>query len=432
MPDAPSNPGPSPAAGGPPVGGWRLPVRIRVPERDELLAMALATLAVGLVLGLAIGPGLGTAGRVLPVISAPLAQLPITPEVSDESSPETTLPVLAAPAGSDPGAAPIPLAPAPVTLAAVPVTPEAPPDPAPASPSPSSSPAPPDTPDPAPPAVPDGLPISGTVLASSVNGKSFSVADSSGNLQTVFSDFPPEPGARISTTVLPLVNGTFSEYGGRRTLATRERATVRGMISYVDAELGVLVLSNRGTSLPLDGSAVANELVPPSNPVDPEALPPLGDGDWVKVSLVLVDPELKQASENRGAFAAAADLEPSPEKLNADPDPATGRPDFGLRIESLERLDETATRIELTGKLLTLDRRAGRLLMSADSVGLLDRTIEITTPSGFDFSGVKKGRVYSATVRLTAAGELRLTGFSPGYSGRAADDRTEVFGEQGF
>lgn len=429
MPDAPSNPGSSPAA-----GGLRLPVRIRVPERDELLAMALATLAVGLVLGLAIGPGLGTAGRVLPVISTPLAQLPITPEVSDESSPQATLPVLAAPAGSGSGAAATPLAPAPapVTLAAAPVTPEAPPDPAPVSPSPASSPTPPNTTDPAPTPVADGLPIAGTVLASSVNGKSFSLVDSSGNLQTVFSDFPPGPGARISTTVLPLVNGTFSEYGGRRTLATRERATVRGMISYVDVELGVLVLSNRGTSLPLDGSGVADELVPPSNPVDPDALPPLGDGDWVKVSLALVDPQAQQASVNRRTVAAAAEIESSPEKLNGDPDPVAGRPDFGLRIESLERLDETATRIELTGKLLTLDRRAGRLLMSADSVGLLDRTIEITTPSGFDFSGVKKGRVYSATVRLTAAGELRLTGFSPGYSGRAADDRTEVFGEQGF
>jgi hypothetical protein len=268
------------------------------------------------------------------------------------------------------------------------------------------------------------------VLASSVNNKSYSLADSSGNLQTVFSDFAPEPGERISTTVLPLVNGTFSEYGGRRTLASRERAKVRGMISFVEAELGVLVLSNRGTSLPLDGSAVSDELLPPADPTDPDALPPLGEGDWVEVTLAFEDPEPAQSSAVRRSAAVSADTDTPVD--GQDPDPAAGPPDLGPRIEALERLDETATRIELTGKLLELDSQSGRLVLSADSVGLLDGTIGITTPPSFDFTGVKVGRVYSATVRVTAAGEFRLTGFSPGYSGRGADDRSEVFGEQGY
>jgi hypothetical protein len=220
-----------------------------------------------------------------------------------------------------------------------------------------------------------------------------------------------------------LVNGTFSEYGGRRTTATRERTTVRGMVSYVDAQLGILVLSIRGTSLPLDGKAVSAELLP-ADPDDPDAPPPLGDGDWVEVDLLLADPEQDPSrSGNRVRAEVTA--------TRADDIPAEG-PALSLRIEALERLDETATSIELTGRLLELDRRQARLLMSADSVGLLAGTIEITTPPGFDFAGVGVGRVYSATVRRNAAGGLRLTGFSPGYSVRAADDPAEVFGEQGF
>jgi hypothetical protein len=255
--------------------------------------MALATLAIGLVLGLAIGPGLGDAGRVLPIISPPLAQVPTDPNVSDDGESETALPVLAAPAGSDSGGgAPAPASPAP-TVVATPIAPDPAPEPVPVDPPAAPAPEPPDTsePPPTPSTEPEGLPVAGTVLASSVNGKSFSLAENTGNLQTVYSDFPPEPGERISTTVLPLVNGTFSEYGGRRTLASRERATVRGMVSYVDPELGVLVLSNRGTSLPLDGSAISDQLLPPQDPNDPEALPPLAGGDWIEVRLVVVDPE---------------------------------------------------------------------------------------------------------------------------------------------
>jgi hypothetical protein len=393
--------------------------------------MALATLAMGLVLGLAIGPGLGNAGRVLPIISPPLAQIPTDPNVSDEGASETALPVLAAPAGSESGGpAPAPVTPAPTVVATTPVATEPTPEPEPEEPPPAAAPAPPDTsePVPTPSTEPEGLPVAGTVLASSVNGKSFSLAENTGNLQTVYSDFPPEPGERISTTVLPLVNGTFSEYGGRRTLASRERATVRGMVSYVDPELGVLVLSNRGTSLPLDGSDVSDQLLPPQDPNDPDALPPLSSGDWIEVRLLLVDPEPDPASASRWADASVSDGE-DPE---ADPDPPVEPPELSLKIESLERLDETATRIELTGKLVSLDRKAGRLVMSVDSVGLLEGSIGITTPPGFDFAGVKSGRVYSATVRRTANGDFRLTGFSPGYSGRAADDRSEIFGEQGY
>ncbi|MEX0620600.1 MAG: hypothetical protein WD181_03380 [Solirubrobacterales bacterium] len=409
-------------------GGWRLPVRIRVPERDELLAMALATLAMGLVLGLAIGPGLGSAGRVLPIIAGPLAQIPAATDSSADGNSDTTLPVLSAPAGSDSAASGSPAPAGSQTVAAV--TPDfTSVEPAPEEPVTTTSGAPPETPepDPAPEPAPETLPLAGTVLASSVNGRSFSLADRRGNLQTIFSEFPPTAGERIRTTVLPLVNGTFSEYGGRQSLADRDRATVRGMISFLDPELGVVVLSNRGTSLPLDGSNLPEGMLSavPSDSTNPST--PLAEGDWVEVDLLLVEPDIEQASTDL-LSAEGADQALSPEDASTEP----VRPDFGLLIESLKSLEETASRIELTGRLLEIDPQDRTLVISADSVGLLESSIEMTAPQSFDLSGLKLGRVYSATVRRTAAGDLRLTGFSPGYSGKAADDGDSVFGEQGY
>ncbi len=434
----PGRPAPAVRQAPPPVAGPRLPVRIRVPERDELLAMGLATLAVGLVLGLAIGPGLGTAGRIFPVITPQVAQVPIDPLVDDSEDSTDILPVLAAPAGSDSGGgsstAP---APAPTTLAAAPVAPAPVPEPVPVEPPPS--PAPPPTPDPAPtpdptPTEPEGqtLPISGTVLAASVNGKSFSIADSDGNLQTVFGDAPPGVGESISTSVLPLANGTFAESGGRSTLRTRKRATVKGMISYADPEIGVIVLSNRGTSLPLDGEEVFDDLVDTSlQSASADENLDL-EGQWVRLELSILDREqeseqLKSARPRSVQAVDPAESDPVPEETADQP-----RPDFGLRAVSVELLDETAASIELTGKVLSIDEAEASFVMAADSLGLLEAQITIVVPEKFKLSSVVPGKVYSATVRRTSSGKLRLSGFSPAFSGRAADRTADIFGEQGY
>ncbi len=413
----------SSASGG--LAGWRLPWRIKVPERDELIAYAVATLAMGLVLGLAIGPGLGGADRILPIISPPVAAVPTLPQEEGEADLPTALPPLGAPAGSEttviPAASPTP---APVVVAAAPATPapvEVPP-PA-AEPPPAVAPPPPA---PAPTPVPppddggsDALTLKGTVLAQAGTGRAYSMADTSGNLLTVFSAEPADPGYVVSVPVEPLANGTFGEDGLRQAVNIRKRTTVKGMVSWVDPVTGVLVLSNRGVSLPLDASGVLDPQQPPPEP-----------GAWVETDLLIEEvPEVStSALSGRAGPGPLADPDPDPAVI---PPAETFDPSsLNLKIESLTPLGEQSDTIELSGRVETVDPDLGVITISVDSLGLLSGVVEISLPERFPSDLVKPGRYYSTTVRVLPDGTFRLTGFSPAFNRKAADDRSEAFGEQ--
>jgi hypothetical protein len=425
----------SAASGGP--DGWRLPWRIKVPERDELIAYAVATLAMGLVLGLAIGPGLGGADRILPIISPPVAAVPTLPQEEGEADLPTALPPLGAPAGSEtsviPAASP---SPAPVVVAAAPATPapvEVPP-PA-AEPPPAVAPPPPA---PAPTPVPppddggsDALTLKGTVLAQAGTGRAYSMADTSGNLLTVFSAEPADPGYVVSVPVEPLANGTFGEDGLRQAVNIRKRTSVKGMVSWVDPVTRILVLSNRGASLPLDASSVLDPQQPPPEP-----------GAWVETELLIEEvPEVSAsklpARDAPGSRADSGPAEVPPAGEPAADDPADDPPvesldpaSLNLKIESLTPLGEQSETIELSGKVETVDPELGLITISVDSLGLLSGVVEVSLPPRFPADRVQPGRFYSATVRVLPDGSFRLTGFSPAFNRKAADDRSEAFGEQ--
>jgi hypothetical protein len=402
------------------AGLRRLPWRIKVPARDELIAYAVATLAMGLVLGLAIGPGLGGADRILPIISPPVAAVPALPQEEGEVDLPTALPPLGAPAGSETTVIPAPAQPAPVAVLAPAPAPAPVPDVAP-PPAPVPAPAEPSTPAPPPAPVPppedgddDALTLKGTVLAQSGTGRSYSMADTSGNLLTVFSAEPAEPGYVVSVPVVPLANGTFGEDGLRQALSLRTRTTVKGMVSWIDPVTGVLVLSNRGVSLPLNASGVLDPQLPPPEP-----------GAWVETELMIEEVPEVSASER------STDGDP-PEggPVDEPPGEALDPSSLNLRIESLTPLGEQSDTIELSGKVETVDLELALIRISVDSLGLLSGVIEVGVPDRFPAERVQVGRFYSATVRVLPDGSFRLTGFSPAFNRKAADDSSEVFGEQ--
>ena len=84
----------------PPKEPRRLPFRLKVPERNELIAYALATLAMGLMVGLAIGPMVNGAAKIVPIIIAPL---PGGEEETEVTGTVADVPALQSPAGSDSG-----------------------------------------------------------------------------------------------------------------------------------------------------------------------------------------------------------------------------------------------------------------------------------------------------------------------------------------
>ena len=86
------------------AASWRLPVVIPVPNRDNLIAMGLMALSVGLLVGVAIGPLLGPAGSAVAGIVAPSATAPTedtTTAATDTTEPAAEGVGLQSPAGSE-------------------------------------------------------------------------------------------------------------------------------------------------------------------------------------------------------------------------------------------------------------------------------------------------------------------------------------------
>lgn len=379
------------------VTSARFPVRIKVPNRDELIAAGLSTLALGLVLGLAIGPGFGGTGSILPAFAGPLA--PILPGISGDEGVE--LPTLQAPAGSSG---------APQTVAAAP--PSVATDPGPTivyvdGPAPADPPVTQAGNEPGPSTNPggggggggeeEGLPLEATVVGVSVTGRSYAVADDSGNLFTIFSNGVPAVGDRVATEIFPLSNGTFGQLGDRTSKGRQPRTTMRGVVSYVDGEVGILVLSSRGTSIPVSFEPV---------PVEGEDPPQVGTSLTAEVEVV----------ESSAALRSSADDEVE-----------AARP--LLRMISAEATFYEDTAVEFNGPVRALDREGRTIEIAADGEGLLDGTVRLGLPRGFDFGLVVVERAYSVTARRDPQGVLQVTGLSPASSRKGADDRSSAFGE---
>ncbi len=380
----------------------RLPVRIEVPGRDELIAAGLATLAMGLVLGLAIGPGGTGPGSLLPAYAGPLAS--VAPLLGDDSG-ESSLPTLGSPAGgtSDGGGGAV------QTVAAVPA-----PDTGISTTTSYVEPPPADS-TPVTPAgnggggggggsgdggdggdEPEGLPLTATVVGVSVTGRSYAVADDSGNLFAVYANGVPAVGDRVETGILPLANGTFVEAGTRVTKGQRATATMRGVVSFIDREAGVMVISSRGTSVPVDLDRT----------VVPEEGEDLAVGYDATVDVEVVEPA-------------------PPSEDPEEPQPSNRR----LRVVSAEATPNPSSAIELTGVVKAISVEDRTFEVAADSDGLIDSVVTVEAPTSLDLSLVKTGRAYSITIRRAEEGDLRLTGLSPAFSRKAADDRTAAFGE---
>ncbi|MGK2933351.1 MAG: hypothetical protein ACSLFD_11425, partial [Solirubrobacterales bacterium] len=84
------------------ASSWKLPVRVPVPNRDNLIAMGLMALAFGLMVGVALGPALGDSSNAgataVPGVAAAVPETPLADEVAETG---TEVPALGAPAGSE-------------------------------------------------------------------------------------------------------------------------------------------------------------------------------------------------------------------------------------------------------------------------------------------------------------------------------------------
>lgn len=372
----------------------QLPFRLKVPERNELIAFALATLAVGLMVGLAIGPMIaGTASPITLLIPGTA-----TDEGGTEETTTALTPRLGSPAGSkgggqtNAGETTVVSAPAPVVVETP--APEAPVEEPVAEDPPTEPAAVPDKkdpkPDPDPEPEPKGVLLEGTVLANSPSTKTYWV-NSGGDLVTIFASTVPDPGLVVSTRVLPLSNGTLTESDGRSAVDIAKTSQLKAVVSYVNPNAGLVVLSGRGASLPVYAA-------------DPANLSGVEQGSTVDAGLRLDVPD----PEN---FVSRAGVDPS---------------ELSIQLESIETV-AAAEEIDLTGRLVSVDVEKSLISMVVDSTGQIDSTVELPVPSDFPFDSFKVGRSYSATA-TRVDGTLQLVGFSPATGKAAANDPVRAFG----
>jgi hypothetical protein len=378
------------------VAGWKLPVRIPVPNRDNLIAMGLMALAFGLMVGVAIGPALGSSSNAgATVVSPAPAASPETPTTGTTVADLSGAPALGAPAGgtvSDSGGdtggtglastgddsfsspSDLPDTSGPVDTGDDYVAPVKEPK------NPRET-----------PAGVTGTPLEATVVGVGKSESSYTVVDEFGNLLGLHAKSTPPLSSRISNRIEPLANGTFGETVGWTAHGEKTEAPLRGVVSYIDPEAGWIVISSRGASVAVDAAG------------------PLADGD----------PGVELGSQVESEVTFLVDLFEDP-----DAGPL-------LEATSLEALGEPGQVVELSGRLVTAEPEAGLITMAADGSDRIREKIGILTPDDFHPADLATGRQYNATAEIGDDGELMLTGLSPDYNGTVADDVSTAFGDHG-
>ncbi len=377
------------------AAAWRLPVRIPVPNRDNLIAMGLVALSLGLMVGVAIGPALGAASNAVAGVIAPAGPPAASEPTLDSTSSEVQL---GSPAGSDSGnsttVADTSGSPGDGDSAATSdssyTDPEYPSEEAPVEESPAKDETPPDEPDDAE-EPPPGIELKGAVLAVDPAGTGYDIADSSGNVLALHATKPPAAGDKVVTRVDPLANGTFAEVAKRKAAGRAVQSKLRGTVTWLDPEAKVAVLSSRGSSLAVDIAAVTESETPVQVGSPVEAVVSIG---------APIVPE--DGSSTRSGLVAKK---------------------FEVSGEPLETLDLNGVISAIGGG------SSGRqLIVAADGDGVTSGQIVVEAPKNLDPSIITLGKVHNLSVTRDAKGVLNLTGLSPDYSKKVAGDPAAAFG----
>lgn len=381
------------------AASWQLPVRIPVPNRDNLIAMGLMALAFGLMVGVAIGPALGTASNAAAGIVSPFTAATPEEPATDIPSEDTTASVaLSPPAGGDTVTTAMNTGPDPSADTGIDTSTDTTTD------LPDTSVPVDDTPDNQlesdkggnqdenPVVDSDLIELKGTVAGVAAGGRVYFIADSSGNMIAVHAESAPAIGAGVVVQAFGLANGTFAEEEAPVRKGIKTKSKLRGVVSWLDPVSGVAVLSSLGASLAVDLTGII-----------PEEMPGLAVGSSVDAEVLVSEPDV--AADGVTVVT-------------------------GLTMLSAEVFGDPLDQLELNGKVESVDPEKRTMKVAADSSGLVPATIEITLPKAFDTELALPGKIYSLSAKVTATGSLLLTGLSADYSRKAADDPELAFGTQ--
>lgn len=283
------------------------------------------------------------------------------------------------------------------------------------------------TPSPEEPASPAEV-LAGVVVHLNRAAGSYVVASPAGEMSAVHAPTAPAPGTEVEVPVRPLANGTFAEAGRRVRSATRSRAAIAGVVTYVDTSPAgpAYTVSGRGASIlvhvPPDPAGLAPEL------------PALGSQAKAKVairkreSLALPATEAPPATGEAIAPPDEATSEPS---CAPDPDQSPSPVSFPTVLwqRDVETDDSPLGQGDLAGIVVAICPESGELLLSADDIRESGKELTLDISTDVDLDGLQPGDPVVARVAVAPDGALSLTGLADDERVRGADDETALRGD---
>lgn len=293
------------------------------------------------------------------------------------------------------------------------------------------------------PKQPEKQELTGTVVHINPAAGSYTVAETGGTMSTVHAGKLPPPAIAVEVPIRTLANGTLAEAGKRHKTATKSRATLAGIVTFVNADpvAPSYTVSNKGTS------ALVKVHPDPAGAVPP--LPALGAYASVTVDIEPIQAaasssataeeplptELPPVGEPQPPAPAAPVPAPAPVPLapTCAPDPTVAppapvAPNATLWQRQLSSGGAPYTSASFEGIVEAICPTTAQLLISADDIRESGHDLLFTVPAEIDTSGLMVGDSVLANADIAAAG-LSLTGLASDERLKGAEDEKALQGD---
>ncbi len=355
-------------------------VALVVIDRRWAAPLSAMALGFGLFIGVAIGPSaadtLATGAQQIIEVPGPRADM----SENDTGEGHDGGDVAGASLGGGDGSVAETVSPESPLPSPVPLASASEPAPPVTEPEPATTPPPADEPE-----EQETTELKGTVVHANTAAGSYALAIDGGELVPVHAPKLPPAGAKMTIAALQLANGTFVEAEQPKRFGKADRASIRGVVTFVDADPAApaYTVSGRGASPLVRVTPDPGGAVPP--------LPVLG-------SRVVVD----------------VALEPNAVLLQQQ-----------IEIEE----GEPSAYLDLAGIYGGTAPETGQLLLSADDTRASEADLALTVPPAIKTIKLTKGDSLVATVTVEADGSLKLTGLASDEHRKGADEASSAQGD---
>lgn len=269
--------------------------------------------------------------------------------------------------------------------------------------------------------------LKGLVVHLNKAAGSYVLAEPGGEVTAVHAPTAPQTGTEVEVSVQPLANGTYGEAGKRLRLGQETRATLSGIVTYVDPNPAapLYTLSKRGASMLVHVRPDPSGIAPP--------MPQLGAFATVKVEIGKPEPPVEPPASVPPPASTPSSCAPAADQTL----PIPAAPVSVLWQRRFETEGAPFTYGDFAGVVTAVCPETGQLLLSADDARESGGNLLFTLPVGegetesVDLTRLSVGSSVLATATISAAGELSLTGLADDEHRKKADEPDALQGDLG-